>query len=275
MPKYDKIITMNTKKMRGVYPSTKKDGTVYYRASITHKNKHISLGSYDTPQEANQAYWEGGILLNNPSWGISSYNENRIIDYRKWVVLCNFRDNNIYLTAPIYLYNNYFEYHIDPGSILKFSKDDLFYYSQKQIMQRGRHFFVADYGMQVNILNRYGIKNYAVPGRDYIFKNGDENDFRYDNIKIINSYNGVTSKMTKSGMKYTARIHIVGNYTIGRYTSETEAAIAYNKAIDILKNKGVKKAFTPNYINDLSGSQYAEIYSHVSISPKILNYHAE
>lgn len=36
-------------------------------------------------------------------------------------------------------------------------------------MRRGGHLFVADYGMQVNILNRYGIKNYAVKDKDYIF----------------------------------------------------------------------------------------------------------
>lgn len=266
---------MKNQNLRGVYTATKKDGTTYYRSSITFRGKHISLGSYDTEGEANQAYWEGGILLNNPSWTISSYTSDRILDYKKWVTLINFRDNRFYLTSPIYLYKNYFEYHISPDCILKFSSDDLFYYSQKQIMKRGRHFFVADYGMQVNIQNRYGIKNYAVIGRDFIFKNGDQNDFRYDNIKIINSYNGVTSKMTKAGMRYTARIHIVGNYTIGRYSTEEEAAIAYNKAIDILKNKGIKKAFTPNYIEDMPASEYAKIYSTVSISQKILNYHLE
>ena len=54
---------MSKQNLRGVYPATKKDGTVYYRASITHQNKHISLGSYDTPGEAHAAYWEGAILL--------------------------------------------------------------------------------------------------------------------------------------------------------------------------------------------------------------------
>ena len=32
----------------GVYTAYKKDGTVYYRSSITHKNKHISLGSFSS-----------------------------------------------------------------------------------------------------------------------------------------------------------------------------------------------------------------------------------
>lgn len=263
---------MSKQNLRGVYPATKKDGTVYYRASITHQNKHISLGSYDTPGEAHAAYWEGAILLTKKDMGLDSFGPNRILEYKKWVTLINFRDNNIYLNAPIYLRPNYFEYHLSPTDILKFSTDDLFYYSNKQIMKRGRHFFVADYGMQVNIANKYGIKNYAVQGRDYIFKNGDDLDFRYQNIKIINHYRGVTSKMTKRGMKYTSRIHIIGNYTIGSYTTEEAAAIAYNKAIDILKAKGVKKNFTPNYLEDLPASKYAEIYSTVKISSKIENF---
>ena len=36
---------------QGVSIATKKDGTVYYRAGLYYKNKHISLGSYaDKPQ---------------------------------------------------------------------------------------------------------------------------------------------------------------------------------------------------------------------------------
>ena len=268
----DKILNMNKGNLRGVFPAVKKDGNTYYRSSITHKGKHISLGSYDSPFDAHGAYWEAAILLTKKDMTLSDYNETRILPYRKWVILTNFRDNDMYLTAPIYLKSNYFEYHLGPNNILKFSTDDLFYYSKKQIMQRGRHFFVADYGMQVNILNRYGIKNYAVEGRDFIFKNNDNLDFRYDNIKIINSYNGVTSKMTKKGMRYTARIHIIGNYTIGRYSSEEEAAIAYNKAIDLLKTKGVNKNFAPNYIESLSAKEYAELYSSVKLSKKILDF---
>lgn len=263
---------MNETNLKGVTTATKKDGTIYYRSSITHKNKHISLGSFDTPALANQAYWEGALLLMRPTMTIRDYSPSSTLAYRKWIVLLNYRDNNIYLTSPIYLRNNYFEYHLDPDTILKFSSDDLFYYSKKQIMMRGRHFFVADYGMQVNIINRYGIKNYAVEGRDFIFKNGDDLDFRYENIEVLNIYHGVSSKTIKSGTYYKAKIHIVGNYTIGKYKSALEAAIAYNKAIDILKKKGVKKNFTPNYIEDLPAMRYAEIYSSLTISDKIYNY---
>ncbi len=141
-------------------------------------------------------------------------------------------------------------------------------------MQRGGHFFVADYGSQVNIMNRYGIRSYAVENRDFVFKNGDNSDFRYGNIKIINKYNGVTSKMTKKGMRYTTRIHIKGNYTVGNYSTEEEAAIAYNKAIDILSKNGINKAFIQNYV-DIPASKYAEIYQNIKISSKVSNYRAE
>jgi len=262
---------MEKKNLRGVVPAVKKDGTIYYRSSITHQNKHISLGSYESEELAHQAYWEAAIMLNRKSTTIKDYNESSLLSYKKWVIIINFRDNNMYITAPIYLLSNYFEYHLSPNEILKFSTDDLFYYSKKQIMKRGRHFFVADYGSQINIMNRYGIRSYAVENRDYIFKNGDNMDFRYDNIKIINHFNGVTSNMTSRGMRYTAKIHINGNYTVGRYTSEEEAAIAYNKAIDILKRNGINKAFIPNYV-DIPASKYAEIYQKVNISKKITAY---
>lgn len=113
-------------------------------------------------------------------------------------------------------------------------------------MKRGGHYFVADFGMQVNILNRYGIKNYAVPGRDYRFENGDTTDFRRENLIILNRYHGVSYEKEKG--LYLSKIHVRGNYVIGRYTTMEEAAIAYNKAVDILKKAGCPKAFVPNYV---------------------------
>ena len=112
-------------------------------------------------------------------------------------------------------------------------------------MCRGNHYFVADYGMQVNLVSRFGIKNYAVEGKDFLFLNGDNTDFRRENLEILNVYHGVL-RTTKNGQSvFTARIHIRGKILIGRYPTAEEAAIAYNKAIDILKKNGCSKAFTP------------------------------
>lgn len=63
-----------------------------------------------------------------------------------------------------------------------------------------------------------------------------------------------------------------GYYIIGYYHSEIEAAIAYNKAIDVLKRNGVQKNYTPNYIDGLSPSAYADLYSRLKISDKLQNY---
>lgn len=256
----------------GVYQAQKKDGSTYYRASITYKQKHISLGSYSSASMACAAYLEASSLLSSRELSLSDYSKFRLLSFEKWVCLLNFRNNGIYFSTPIYMRKNYFEYYLSPSYILKFDVDDLFYYSSHKIMRRGRHFFVADYGMQVNIASRYGIKNYAVKGRDYLFVNGDDMDFRYENIKILNSFHGVTKKETAKGLRYVAKIHINGNYTIGSYHTDIEAAIAYNKAVDLLKKAGVTKRFLPNYLENLSPMAYADIYAKVPVSDKILHY---
>jgi transposase len=136
-------------------------------------------------------------------------------------------------------------------------------------MRRGGHLFVADYGMQLNILNRYGIKNFAVPGKDYLFINNDNTDYRYQNIKIINRYNGVTKENKNTTQDYVAKIHINGDYIIGRYKSDIEAAIAYNKAIDILHEIGVNINYQKNYIESLDTKEYLELYEQTKISKKL------
>ena len=47
----------------GVYQAQKKDKTIYYRASITYRNKHISLGSFDNEDSANRAYHTADTIL--------------------------------------------------------------------------------------------------------------------------------------------------------------------------------------------------------------------
>ena len=138
-------------------------------------------------------------------------------------------------------------------------------------MRRGGHLFVADYGMQVNILSRYGIKDYAVCGRDYYFANGDSQDFRYGNIIIVNPYHGVSHFIKNGRDNYKVKIHINGDYVVGTYKSQDEAAVAYNKAVDILRSKGINKNFPENYPENLSAISYASIYNAVKISAKIRN----
>lgn len=260
--------------MKGVFTAQKKDGTVYYRASITYRKKHISLGSFDTMAAANAAYTEADRLLNRDRLTISQYRDTSPLPFEKWVILINFRDNGIYFGTPIYARPKFFYYYLSPVDVLKFDIDDLFYYAKRKIMKRSGHLFVADYGMQVNILNRYGIRSFAVAGKDYLFLNDDDTDFRHENLAIINRYQGVSEVFYKGKKRYRARINVPGYYVIGHYHSEIDAAIAYNKAIDVLKKRGVTKNYTPNYIDGLSPSVYADIYSRLKISDKILNYTA-
>lgn len=258
---------------KGVFRAVKKDGTVYYRASLTRHGKHISLGSYAVAEDAHKAYEEGLRLLSDLSISLKSYEPASPLPFEKWVCLLNFRDNGIYLGNPIYMGQRLFYYYLSPHHVLKFDLEDLFYYSSHKIMRRGNHYFVADYGMQITLTSRYGIKSYAVPGTDYCFRNGDPTDFRRENLEIHNIYHGVRKTAAKNGQYiYTVRIHIRGNYLVGRYATETEAAIAYNKAIDILRSKGVTNNFLYNYVEEIAPSRYAEIYSALTIAPGILNY---
>jgi len=264
---------VETNHLEGVYQATRKNGEIYYRSSLTYRRKHISLGSYHNELLAHLAYRTGsGIIAENSTITMDDYKPTSVLSFEKWVTLINFRDNGIYLGHPIYVRPKFFYYYLTPDCILKFDSDDLFYYSSHKIMRRGNHYFVADYGMQVNIASRYGIKNYAVPDVDFSFRNGDPTDFRRENLEIRNAYHGVRTILKKGVYRYAVRIHINGYYRVGIYDDMTTAAIAYNKAVDVLHQNGLKKNFSMNYVDSVSPSQYADIYSRLKISSKIMDY---
>lgn len=257
----------------GVFTAVKKDGTLYYRASLTYKTKHISLGSFPKEELAAAAYLEGYQIINESEITIDNFYDNsNVLSYDKVVVLLNFRDNHIYFHNPIYLRKGYFSYFLSPNLELKFDNDDMFYYSSHRILKRQGHLYVNDYGMQYSILGRYGIKPYSVAGRDYTFANGDDTDYRYSNVIVINHYHGVC-EYQKNGIKhYQTVIHINGNYKIGTYPTEEKAAIAYNKAADLAKSHGIGKSFLENYVDGISPKEYADIYSKLKISKRYLAY---
>ncbi len=260
-------------KYPGVFSAVKNDHTPYYRASLTYLNKHISLGSYNTPETAHDAYLEGCKILQDRTISLLHYQKNsHVLSFEKWVILINFRDNKIYISTPIYVRKNYFEYYFTPNCYLLFDAEDLFYYSSHKIIRRGGHMFVNEFGMQFNILNRYGIHSFSVVDRDYRFINGNRNDFRYENIEVISPYFGVYPVRQKNKTLYQAKIHIHGDYLIGKYTTLEEAAIAYNKAVDLIKKAGVNRQYMQNYIEGLSPATYAEIYTKCKISDKILYF---
>ena len=265
------------KQSAGVSIAHKKDNSIYYTASVTHKGKHVSLGSFATDLEAHRCYLAARDVLESPdrhyideALHSTSY-QSGILPFDKWVCLVNFRDNNIYIKTPIYLFKKYFLYFLEPDTVLKFGADDLFYYSNHRILRRKGYLFVNDYGSQTSILSRYGVKPYAREGIDYYFANKDPYDFSYGNLRLTNPYNGVEEITVNGRTVYRTRIHINGNYIVGRYPTLKEAAIAYNKAIDTLKSKGINRNYTANYLEDVSSIEYASIYSRIRISKRIRN----
>lgn len=257
----------------GVYAAQKKDGTPYFRAGFHYKTRHISLGSFSTEELAGKAYAQARRIVETQELTIHNFFPyNGVLAFEKVVSLINFRDNNLYFHNPIYLRKGYFSYFLTPETELKFDIDDLFYYSGHRIMRRKGHLFVSDYGMQYSILSRYGIRPYAVAGRDYRFANGDATDYRYSNIMIINRFHGVVC-LDKNGKKeYKTSIHINGNYLIGIYSTEEEAAVAYNKAADLANESGIPKNFPKNYIDTFQPEKYAKTYADIRISEKYLSY---
>ena len=242
--------------LQGVYTAVRKDGTIYYRSNITYKSKHISLGSFDSELSASRAYATASTILLKETNSIEdSYFHTHALAFDKIVTLINYRDNGMYIKTPIYLRKNY-----------------LFYYSEHRILKRQGHLYVNDYGMQVTLLSRYGIQPHAVCGRDYVFVNNDSTDMRYENIKLLNPYHGVEIVKTAGLDKYKARIHINGNFVIGTYNTIEKAAIAYNKAVDMAHAHGIEKNYPENYIESISGKEYADIYTSVTVSNKYLQY---
>lgn len=261
--------------LKGVSKAVKKDGTVYYRASIYIKGKHISLGSYDREAIAHKAYTEAVMIIKNNPYHISDYSHEFSLPFSNFVSLLNYRNTGLYFKTPIYLQQGFFYYYLSTEQYLIFDREDLFYYANHKIQRRGGYYFVYDYGSQYNILNRYHIKNYAKKGTDYIFVNKNECDFRYENIKIINEYAGVTEHISEENHQtsyYECIIHIRGNYLVGRYPDKISAAIAYNKAVDTLSQKGISKKYNKNYIPELTPSQYDVLYNEICISDKIEKY---
>ncbi len=254
----------------GVYTTKKKDGTPSYRASITHNNKHVSLGSYEDVKIACEVYSLATKVLKSSIYHLNDYHLSMPLPYSKWVILHNYRDHGYYFRTPIYMHPSYFVYHLDQKTKLYFDVDDLFYYSSHKIHRRGGYLFVNDYGMQINILSRYGIRNHAVINVDYQFIDGNPNNFRYDNVEVINPYSGIEIEKNGSALIYKARIHLRGNYIIGRYSDIHMAAIAYNKAVDHINIHQISnKNFEKNFIHHMSSEHYRECYDRIALPSNI------
>lgn len=252
-----------------IYPMIKNNVTTY-KVYFLYESKKIYLGTYSSLTIAKEALNQAEMIMNAPT-GTLTYN-NYLIGYKKFISLCNFRDHKIYIKNPIYVYPTYFYYYLSNTTFLIFDSKDLLFFSTYKICKRGNYLYTQDSISQKSILSRFNIMSHSIAGKDYLFKNGNPQDFRRANLEIINSYKGVSRKEYKGQTVYVATIFMDKNITIGHYSSEMEAAIAYNKAIDLLYTKGISnRNYVPNTIPFLTLSEYKLIYDGLSISPRLLS----
>ena len=103
--------------LSGAFSAKTKDGTIYYRSSLTYKRKHISLGSFDDYKTAAAVYSEANAIVRdeksshfvNAAEKITSYSScTSALAFEKFMILLNLRDNNIYIKTPVYLCDKYF-----------------------------------------------------------------------------------------------------------------------------------------------------------------------
>ena len=253
--------------MSYIYTSITKN-VISYKVYFTHNKKKLYLGIFPTEHMANTAVLEAERIMGSLKIipNIQYINSFTALNYKKIVSLCNFRDNLKFIKNPIYICDGYFRYYISNNLFLIFDIKDLFFLSAYKIYKRGKYIYFQDNISQQNILSRFGIQNHSVVWKDYMFKNGNEYDFRRHNLQIINSYKGVSIKSKGTTNIYVANIFIDKNIILGHYSSEIEAAIAYNKATDLLTTSGCKKIFTKNEIHFLTKSEYDEIYNNIIVS---------
>lgn len=257
----------------GIYKTKRRDGSPSYRVSFYHEKKHISIGSYRSLSEAEASLDEALRFYDDPSvtiWNFASRLHHISAD--KAVSIINHRDRGVYFKTPIYLMNGYFLYFLQGSGIYKFDNDDLFYYSTHRILVHDGHLYVNDYGSQYSLFQRYGIRSYAVAGTDYDFANGDPYDLRYENIIVKNPYTGVRAVEGLRLAGFEARIHIRGYYSLGTFKTPEEAALAYNKAVDLLWSHGFQKNYTKNYITEFSSEQYQTMYNKITLPDNFMRF---
>ncbi len=253
--------------MAYIYPTTT-NGLLAYKLYFIYRGRKLYLGTYKSESLANEALKEAEYIVES-TLGPLQYTPHAI-PFKKYISLCNFRDNKVYIKNPIYIYHDYFCYFLSPTSHFTFDMKELMFFSSYKIFKRGNYIYTQDNVAQQSILSRFSIPPHAVLGVDYYFKNGNIYDFRSTNLEIHNGYKGVSKEVRNHKTFYSSRIFVEHTLVIGHYLSELEAAVAYNKAIDVLQTKGPTRDYIKNEFPYLTLSEYQEIYNRISISPSIV-----
>ena len=67
-------------------------------------------------------------------------------------------------------------------------------------------------------------------------------------------------------IQYRTRIHVKNDILVGKYNDEKMAAIAYNKAVDCLKERGLNINYQKNYIENMETDEYMAVYNSLKIN---------
>lgn len=252
--------------MSYIYPLVQNNIT-RYKVYFLYQSKKVYLGVYDSQEAAENTLSEATEIMEK-SIPMSHYTCH-YINFKKFISLCNLRDHNVYIKNPIDLHDTYFNYYLSKDIVFTFDIKDLLFFSAYKISKRGNYIYTQDSITQQSILSRFGIHPHSVYGVDYKLKNGNMYDFRRENLEIINPYKGVFHKSINNQSVYIAKIFINHDIIIGHYTSQLEAAIAYNKAIDVLFENGSQRDYIQNDIPYLTLTEYNQIYNQLTLSPCI------
>lgn len=252
--------------MSYIYPESDSRGT-RYKVYFLYQSKKIYLGLFPTFAAAESCLKEAlDVTENNQDVYHYTYT---YLDYKKFISLCNFRDHNVYIKNPIYINAGCFKYFLSEKMILMFDMKDLLFFSANKIYKRGNYIYTQDSITQQSILSRFGIPAHSILGIDYQFKNKNCCDFRRENLEIINHYKGVSYEKKNGRWVYAATIFINQNIVIGHYETQTEAAAAYNKAVDLLEKTDLAKDYIKNEFPFLTLAEYRQLYDKLTVSPCI------
>ena len=251
--------------MAYIYPTQNSKFRVYY----LYKTKKIYLGLYNNSESASLAYdfvqqiFEGDLT-------VDAYTVDIPISFDKFISCINFRDSNFYFKTPIYVYKDCFKYYLKPDLVLTFDLKDLLFFSNTRIHKRRDYLYTYMGDHQENILRRFGFTKSMIYLKDYRFKNGDRYDFRRENIEVINHYYGVKKEKRYNQPTYVARIALQNtSLTIGHYETEIQAAIAYNKAADLVNYRLEDSPYPLNSFPFLTRQEYQDLYDELVISKRL------
>ena len=251
--------------MAYIYPATHECYRVYY----LYKTKKIYIGLYNTYEEALWAY-EFVEKLFTSDLSLNEYSNSCPIPFEKFVACINFRVTHMYFKTPIYVYTDHFKYYLTPDLWLTFDLKDLLYFSTKRIHKRGDYLYTYIGDHQENILKRFGFNRPMTYLKDYTFLNGNRYDFRRKNIQVINHYYGVSLETKYNKPTYVTRITLnKGTLVVGHYTSDMLAAIAYNKAVDLVTASLKEHNYPKNTFPFLTRQEYENLYLSLPISKRL------